>query len=269
MSPTNEEPPEQQPAADPAPDPDWEDHPAREVLRLAFWSGEIPLDWNRKPQMIYDKFKDHAAFKGMPYDSKFKSRLRSLRDQVKDKIARKAVDQEACDVFLKNYPAKEFNSVGVRRWHGTKAEEYFKADMLEGKNVGVKPQDFWKSRPEYQEFPLETFRKHIGQERKLWKLENFLEDKAIKDKAKAQKRAKKKANRLAAVMKKAMALAEAEEDQAKKRATKKKSRGGKEMETESDPDLSHEQLEAENEEVESDSHSSSSSSSSSSFERFF
>jgi hypothetical protein len=241
MSPATEK---QQPAADAAQDPEWQIHPAREVLKLAFWSGEIPLDWNRKPQTIYDKFKEREEFKGMPYDKLFQSRLRALRDQVKDKINRKAVDQEACDVFLKNFPAKEFNSVGVRRWQGTKAEEYLKADMLDGRNVGVKPQDFWKSRPEYQVFPLETFRKHIGQERKLWKLENFLEDKAIKDKAKVEKRAKTKANKIAAALKKALAKVEAEADDA----------AAKDDEND------------ENEEVELDS---SSSSSSLSFERFF
>jgi hypothetical protein len=265
MPPKSKKPPEQEPPA-PDPDPDWQDHPAREVLRLAFWSGEIPLDWKNRPDTIYNKFKDREEFKGMPYDKVFQSRLRNLRNMVKDKINRKAVDQQAFDVFRKNFPVKEFNSVGIRRWNGTDAEAYFKEDMLEGLNVGVPPREFWASRPEYQQFPLDTFRKHIGQERKLYKLQNFLEEKDIKAKEKAEKRKKKKEKAMAAAMKKAMAKVGADEA-AKAKAQKKamKMGPGRKKETENDSESINEQLDDENEEVELDSSSSSSSSSSSRF----
>ena len=201
-------------------DPLWQNHPAKEVLRVAFWDGEIPLDWNRKPKTIYDKFKDHPAFKGMPYDATFQRRLGSLRDEVKDKISRKAMDQQAYDIFRKNFPVKQVNKVGTLRWHGSLAEQFLKADMLEGLHVEQKPEDFWATRPEYQEFPKDTFRKHIHQEKKLWKMHNFLEEKAIEDKVEAKKKAKQKAKREAAAMKKAMAKLGIDA-KGKKKSTKK------------------------------------------------
>jgi hypothetical protein len=66
--PSEQQPAEQQPAAS-EDDPEWQNHPAREVLRLGFWSGEIPLDWKRQPKTVYDIVKDREEFKGMPYDN--------------------------------------------------------------------------------------------------------------------------------------------------------------------------------------------------------
>ena len=191
---------EQQPApAEDAPpeeeetDALWLNHPAREILRLAFWNGDIPLDWNRRPMDIYNKFKDRKEFRGMKYDATFQRRLLNLRDIVKNKINRRDSDKIAYDTFRKNFPVRQVNNVGVLRWHGSLAQYYLKMDMKAGLHKGKKPAEFRATRAEYQEYPKETFRKHIGQEIKLWKLEHFLELKEQKDAAKAAKKAKSKA----------------------------------------------------------------------------
>jgi glutaredoxin 3 len=188
---------------------DWLHHPAREILKLAFFSGEIPLDWNRQPKSIYDKFKDRQEFKGMPYDDTFKRRLSSLRDQVKKKKDAIDIDQRAYDIFRKNFPVRAFNDVGVRRWHGSAAEFYLKADMKAGMHEGKQPSELRATRIEFQLFSKDTFRKHINQEKKLKKLENFLEDKKEKDAAKVKAKNKKKTKVNVKAMKKAMAKAEA------------------------------------------------------------
>lgn len=186
---------------------DWLHHPAREILKIAFFTGEIPLDWKRQPKSIYDKFKDRQEFKGMPYDETFKRRLSSLRDQVKKKKDAIEIDQRAYDIFRKNFPVRVFNDIGVRRWHGSAAEFYLKADMKAGMHEGKQPSDFRATRAEYQLYSKDTFRKHINQEKKLKKLKNFLDDKKEKDVAKVKARGKAKAKANAEAMKKAMAKA--------------------------------------------------------------
>jgi hypothetical protein len=180
-------------AAPPSEEAEWMDHPAREMLRLAFWNGDIPLDWNRQPVNIYNKFKDLKEFAGMPYDATFQRRLISLRDMVKNKMGRVTKDQTAFDIFRKNFPVRQVNDVGVLRWHGSLAQYFLKADMNAGLHTGKKPAELRATRAEYQLFPKDTFRKHINQELKLWKLEHFLELKVQKDAAKAVKKAAKKA----------------------------------------------------------------------------
>ena len=47
-------------------DAGWTSHPARKLLHKAFLAGDIPMDYKRKPNVIYDKYKNTPEFKGMP-----------------------------------------------------------------------------------------------------------------------------------------------------------------------------------------------------------
>ena len=205
------------PAEDAAPEEDalWLNHPAREILRLAFWNGDIPLNWNRQPMTIYNKFKDHQAFQGISYDATFQRRLLHLRDIVKNKINRRDSDQIAFDTFRKNFPVRQVNNVGVLRWEGSLAEYYLKIDMKSGLHKGKKPAEFRETRAEYMQYPKDTFRKHIDQELKLWKLEHFLEVKAQKDAAKVAKKAKSKSKVQAKARAKAKAMVLAKKNEEK------------------------------------------------------
>lgn len=56
-------------------------------------------------------------------------------------------------------------------WHKHAARALLKQDILEsmeGDNPVI-PQTLWKSRPEYQEFQLSTFRSHIQQTRRYFR----------------------------------------------------------------------------------------------------
>lgn len=213
-------------------------HPAREILRLGLWSGDIPLDWNRQPQTIYNQFKDREEFKGMPYDADFQRRLLSLRNAVKKQKNRVVMDKAAFDIFRKNFPVRQTNDVGVLRWEGSLAQHYLKADMEAGLHRGKKPAEFRATRAEYQQYPKDTFRKHISQEVKLWKVENFLELKEEQDAAKREAKVEK--------AKKAKAKAKAKaEAKAKKKAEKKKTKSGDGQSEEEDVE---EQSEEEDEE---------------------
>lgn len=160
----------------------WEKHPAREVLKQGFISGEIPLSYNKPvgpgPRAIHEMYKDLDAFKGMPYSSAFARRLRGLRDIMRAKVTRKDQDQEAFDIFRQNHPKQTHNLLGEPRWEGSDAELSLKQDVEANRHVGVSPSVLHLSRPEYQVFTLKKFRGHINQEVRLRKLHNYLADMA-------------------------------------------------------------------------------------------
>ena len=60
--------------------------------------------------------------------------------------------------------------------------------MKANKHVGMKPQSFRETRPEYMMFSKTVFQKHIHQEKRLWKLENYLQAKAEGKKKRANKK---------------------------------------------------------------------------------
>jgi len=68
----------------------------------------------------------------------------------------------------------------VPLWHGSKAEEYLKADIEADLQEGKLPNNFWLTRLEYQVLDLKVFRDHICLELKLEKLHNYLEFEALK-----------------------------------------------------------------------------------------
>lgn len=166
----------------------WLQHPARELLKDAFMNDRIPLDWNRRPKDIYDKFVDDPAFAGVSFDATFTSRLRSLRDIVKRKKQRVTTDQAAFDIFRKNHPERQVNDIGDLRWEGSSAQAFLKQDMKDGLHLGLLPSQFRETRGEYKLFSKTKFRKHIHQEKRLGKLHNYLQDLDQKKQAKSKKR---------------------------------------------------------------------------------
>jgi Ulp1 protease family, C-terminal catalytic domain len=173
-------PSKQPPSTNEEGDAAWLKHPARQILKNAFMNGEIPLDWNRRPKDIFDKYKDTTEFEGLHYDLKFQNRLRSIRDIVRHKKDRVELDKAAYEIFRQNFPVRQYNDVGDLRWHGSLAEHFLKLDMKAGKHVGKTPAEFREERKEYEEFSLDRFRKHIDQEKRLWKLQNLLQANAAK-----------------------------------------------------------------------------------------
>jgi hypothetical protein len=160
-------------------DIEWAQHPARELLKNAFLSNQIPIDYKKAggPRGVYDKFKDAVELECMPYDEKFTRRLRDLRDQVIRTLDRKAEDERAYRIFCKNYPTKSHNHLGEPRWEGSEAQRLLKEDMAANLHANQAPQDFRETRAEYQEFTKTTFRGHVHQEKRLWKLHNLLAEK--------------------------------------------------------------------------------------------
>jgi hypothetical protein len=173
-------------------DPKWLNHPARDVLLKAFLDGDIPIDWDgTRPEDIYRQFAHTDAFNfgGMSFEPlEFKRRLKSLQGIARRQKNRVVQDKIAFDIFRQNFPVRQNNNVGDLRWNGSLAEQFLKLDMKANVHEGKKPAEFRATRPEYQEFSKERFRKHVDQEKRLWKMENFLADMtAKKEEAKKKK----------------------------------------------------------------------------------
>jgi hypothetical protein len=66
--------------------------------------------------------------------------------------------------FMTLRPLPARTSKGYPRWDGSDAERLLKEDADEGLTNSIKPSDLHETRPEYQAFPLKTFRDHIHQE---------------------------------------------------------------------------------------------------------
>ena len=60
---------------------------------------------------------------------------------------------------------KDLTSRGKKFWRGSQAKESLFEDTSSGRAGQLKPKELWQTRPEYQEFPLEDFRKHYYQEK--------------------------------------------------------------------------------------------------------
>lgn len=95
--------------------------------------------------------------------NKFKEHLKKMSKRTKD---RKHLIQQEHDAFLADMlaiPPKSLTSRGYPFWYTHPACDLLEEDEIGGNTVTMKPKELWKSRKEYQDFPLDIFRKHIYQ----------------------------------------------------------------------------------------------------------
>ena len=159
--------------------------------------GSIPVDYSERgkggPKQVWDvNCKDHHHFKGMSYDDAFVRRLRDVRDDHNKKRGRAKADKEAFDNFCRLQPVQAFDHRGLARWEGSRAQELLREDMDDELHTSLAPIALWETRDEYEEYPLEFFRDHIHQEKRLQKYHNFLVELEQKKKDKAAGKKTKK-----------------------------------------------------------------------------
>lgn len=147
----------------------WQWSDAKKILKKALAKGEdergnkVLLDGRLRGQrasQIFPFFKDLPEFQRSDFSSKdlFTRRLYDLREAV---IKGK---QEAtrCRLTLEN--SLEINPIPDKRLFVDVALPSLRIDMDAGKHLLMTPKELHKTRPEYLEFALEKFRKHIHQE---------------------------------------------------------------------------------------------------------
>ena len=114
----------------------------------------------------------------------FKINLRNLLDFAEKSRDRADDDREAVehDMMLAAFRQAE--------WHGSDAERLLSEDVENHMLDEGAPRIFWLSRPEYQQYPLEKFRKHLYQARRSEKSTFWLSKKGKKKGEKRRKRRK-------------------------------------------------------------------------------
>ena len=106
----------------------------------------------------------HPKFQQYDYE-KFKKWDKAMQKLTSKK--RKLIDEEE-DSFQKDmiaFPRNARTSRDLPFWHTHAASKLLKEDVRSGHSKSMKPMQLWRSKREYQEFPLLVFRKHIYQER--------------------------------------------------------------------------------------------------------
>jgi hypothetical protein len=139
-------------------DDKWIHSAAKKALRTDIILGKVTGD--DLPKDVYDMRQSYKAF---PFKN-FKTNLQSLLEAVAKDIARMQHDCEAYGHDLsvvKSLRSNEEEGSRPLSWHLSDARKLLKEDMAAGRHKQLKPNDLWLSRPEYQVFDLEIFRKAI------------------------------------------------------------------------------------------------------------
>ena len=137
---------------------DWQHSRAKGTLREDIILGRVTAASNPK-----DVYEMHASYKKFPFKN-FGPNCKALILVVEKDKARMQHDCEAYGHDLevvKGLRSNEEPGFRLLSWHLSRARVLLKEDMAAGKHQQQQPKDLWLSRPEYQEYSLEVFRKAI------------------------------------------------------------------------------------------------------------
>lgn len=137
----------------------WGKSEAKQMLKE-----DIIMGFVRESSDPEEVYKMHEAYKQHKYKN-FKTNLKNLLTNTRENYERMADD---CDCYghdialLAQLRANE--PPRPVPWHLSAAKNLLCADIGIGKHLTMKPKELYQDRPEYREFSLKVFRKHIYQE---------------------------------------------------------------------------------------------------------
>lgn len=153
---------------------DWRNHPAKALLYCDIRKGELKDDVSAAA--VFEKYRSLPEFTDISFD-KFPDRLKRLRKKHAEKECMAVRDAAALEHDRQIHPMPAFDRRGYKRWPGSNARQFLLCDIDLGVLEEMKPQELHRSRPEYLEYDLKTFRKKIYQELKSEKFQNYIKDK--------------------------------------------------------------------------------------------
>ena len=136
---------------------------AKEILREAIMKGDI------LPEHTHDEIHGWHPEVELTDRKKLPGRIRALRQQVAHDSDAAEDDALALAHDRKLYPMPTHNHRGEPRWQGSAAERKLKADIVANHHLTMTPHEFYKSRPEYEEYSGDVIREHLYQEVKFQK----------------------------------------------------------------------------------------------------
>ena len=171
---------------DPEPDVPWQDSAAKSLLFEDLMNGDVPLEaGNGGPtaRQIYESRPEFIEY----HWSKFTTRLGALCKFVKERLDRAKDDEECYLNYIHNHEPATHDASGEPVWEGSDAQRLLKLDMDANYLDNHTIRDLFYHRDEYsRNFTYRKFYKHVHQEIRLRKYENFLELKAKKHQEKRQ-----------------------------------------------------------------------------------
>jgi hypothetical protein len=152
----------------------WPSSKGRKLLIKDIRSGRIPADmawedaYKLRPEFVVGTKEDNTAKKAR---SQFESRLDSAREILAKRDTRAAEELALLRQDRQRHPAPATNHKGEPRWEGSEAQKLLKQDVAEKKHEGMKPAQYYASRPQYKAwgFSAATIKGHVEQEVKLLK----------------------------------------------------------------------------------------------------
>ena len=139
----------------------WAKSKAKEMLMSDIKHGNvsiIPLANDAKAVFsMHDKFQDYL-FKNV------RNNLKRLRESMSDNANYSTFDSEALKRDRLLYPIDVVDPLtGKPRWDGSDAQKLLTSDIMNKRHDCSSRRELWLSRPEYQTFTLDVFRKHVEQ----------------------------------------------------------------------------------------------------------
>jgi hypothetical protein len=140
----------------------WADSEAKRLLRMDLIEGRVPNEWTGV--QVKQMRPEYAPYS----QARFTANLKTLRDTLERDYGRMVEDVEIyghdmalLNEYKKEHPPRERD---YPLFHDHQARVLLKTDVDNNKHKEFKPLKLRESRPEYQEFPPNVFRKHIYQE---------------------------------------------------------------------------------------------------------
>ena len=138
----------------------WSKSAARMLLQRDLERGIVSLNTRiMRPKVVYDMRPEYQV---IDY-TKFVERLRAMRKQLAASKGRALSDSDAFAHDRAMYPEPTHNHKGEPRWEGSIAQALLKDEIYMVLELGVKPQQLYLSRSEYQQYGLKAFRDKIYQ----------------------------------------------------------------------------------------------------------
>ena len=128
---------------------------AKPILYNDYHEGRVT--GSMKPKDVWDM---REEFKAVEYKN-FRTNFATMKRRIRENKGRSDIDEAG---FLRDMSIYTLAKDTEGIWNGSPAEGLLKQDISKNYHVQMRPKILWKTRPEYQEFELDTFRGHIHQE---------------------------------------------------------------------------------------------------------
>ena len=154
----------------------WKTSEEKETLRLDIMKGRL-LD-DVAPEIVYNMH--DGIYHKFPF-IRFKANLINLRAAIQKNRIETQEDKVTLRNTLNQRPLRaEIHPPPYPKWDDSAAQNLLLVDIQSGTTLEMKPAVLWRTRPEYQDFPLNVFRNHIYKEttkplaKAYWEHQRFL-----------------------------------------------------------------------------------------------